>query len=161
MASRSKPCKECGSETTVATLSPFGGQEGPITVTVHDMPAVVCARNHRRFLSAEFVAMLLDFAADPERIGRYPSAARRGLVKKHYHCSGCDAELPAVSARTSELVLDATLPNAAPFKIVVGIALQICERCGREQVRSSDELSDSVFKAMAHGFRAADVHADR
>jgi len=161
MTSQLKPCKECGGETAVTTLSSFSAEEGPVTVTVHGMPAVVCARNHRRFLYAEFAPMLVDFVADPERIAPQPPAVKRGLIKKHFHCSGCGAELPATSTKKSECSLTANFKRAAPFGIEVLIALYKCEGCGREQVRSNEELAGSVLKAMTHGFRAADVHPDR
>lgn len=61
----------------------------------------------------------------------------------------------------SECALDAVFRNAAPFEVVVRVALYKCERCGREQVRSNEELADSAFKAISHGFRAADIHPDR
>lgn len=63
--------------------------------------------------------------------------------------------------KESECSLDATFKKAAPFKIVVRIALNKCEQCGREQVRSNDELAGSAFKAMAHAFHAADIPTDR
>ena len=77
MTNQSKPCKECGSETTVTALGSFSGEEGPVTVTVDGMPAVVCAQNHKRFLYAEFVPALVDFVADPEKIAPQPPAVRR------------------------------------------------------------------------------------
>jgi len=161
MTSPAKPCKECGSEAKVTTLGSFSGEEGAVTVVVDGMPAVVCARNHKRFLYPEFVPLLMDFVADPEKVAPQPPAVKRGLIKKHYHCNGCDAELPAASVRKSECTLDAIFKNAAPFKIVVRVALYKCEQCGREQVRSNEELAGSAFKAVAHGFRVADIHPDR
>ena len=161
MTSPSKPCKECGSEAKVATLGSFSGEEGSVAVTVDDMPAMVCAKDHKRFLYPEFVPMLMDFVADPEKFAPQPPAVKRGLIKKHYYCNGCDAELPVASATKSECALDATFKNATPFKITVRVALYKCEQCGREQVRSNDELASSAFKAIAHGFRAADIHPDR
>ena len=161
MAKQLKPCKECGSETTVTTLGKFSGEEGQVTVTVDGMPAVVCAKNHKRFLYADFAPMLIDFVADPEKIAPQPPAVKRGLIKKHYHCSECSAELPADPMKKSECYLDATFKEAAPFKIVIGIALYKCKQCGREQVRSNEELAASAFKAMTHGFRAVDIHPDR
>lgn len=161
MTHQSKPCKECGSETTVTTLGSFSGQEGPVTVTVDGMPAVVCARNHRRFLYAEFAPMLVDFVADPERIAPQPPAVRRGLIMKHYYCSGCGAELRADATKHAERSLDASFKKGAPFNVVVRVELYECQQCGREQVRSNEELADSALKAIAHGFRTADIHADR
>lgn len=161
MAGASKPCKACGGEMKVATLGSFRGEEGPVAVIVNGMPALVCANNHKRFLYPEFVTRLMDFVSNPENVAPQPPAVKRGLLKKRYHCSGCDAELPAVPTGKSERGLDASFKNAAPFKVVVQVALYKCAGCGREQVLSNEEVAGSAFKAVAHGFRAADVHPDR
>jgi hypothetical protein len=161
MTGTTKPCKACGAETKVATLASFRGEDGPVAVTVDGMPALVCANGHKRFLYPEFVARLLDLAADPEKVAPQPPAVKRGLFKKRYHCNGCDAELPAMPSGKSERELDVNLKNAAAFKVAVQIGLNKCAGCGREQVLSNDEFSESAMKAMAHGFRAADIHVDR
>jgi hypothetical protein len=161
MADISKSCKACGSAMTVATLGSFRGEEGPVAVIVNDMPALVCANHHKRFLYPEFVARLMDFVADPEKVAPQPPAVKRGLFKKRYHCSGCDAELAAPATGKSERELDASFRNATPFKVVVQVALHKCAGCGREQVLSNEEIADSAFKAVSHGFRAADIHVDR
>jgi hypothetical protein len=66
--------------------------------------------------------------------------------------------MPAIVCARSHT---ANFKRAAPFEIEVLIALYKCEGCGREQVRSNDELVGSVLKAITHAFRAADVHPDR
>jgi len=161
MTGGSKPCKACGGEMKIATLGSFRGEEGPVAVIVNGMPALVCANDHKRFLYPEFVTRLMDLASDPEKVAPQPPAVKRGLLKKHYHCSGCGAELPAVPTGKSERGLDASFKNAAPFKVVVQVALYRCTGCGREQVLSNEEVAGSAFKAVAHGFRAVDVHPDR
>ena len=125
------------------------------------MPALVCAKDHKRFLYPDFVTRLMDLVADPEQVAPQPPAVKRGLFRKRYHCSGCDAELPVVPKGKSERGLDASFKNAAPFKVVVQVALYKCDGCGREQVLSNEDVAGSAFKAVAHGFRAADVHLDR
>ena len=161
MANASKPCKECGGEVKLTTLGSFRGEEGPVAVIVNGMPALVCGNNHKRFVSNEFVANLMDFVANPEAVAPQPPATRRGFFRRRYHCSECDAELPWEPARKAERGLDASFKNAAPFKIVVQVALYKCEGCGREQVLSNEDVAGSAFKAVAHGFRAADIHTDR
>ena len=161
MADASKPCRECGSATKVTTLGSFRGEEGTVAVIVNGMSALVCAKDHKRFLYPDFVTRLMDLVADPEQVAPQPPAVKRGLFKKRYYCSGCDAELPAVPTGKSERGLDASFKNAAPFKVVVQVALYKCDGCGREQVLSNEDVAGSAFKAVAHGFRAADVHLDR
>ena len=161
MVGELKPCKTCSSATKVTTLGVFRGEEGPVAVMVSGMPVLVCAQDHKRFLSPDFVAQLMDFVADPEKVAPQPPAVKRGLFKKRYHCNGCDAELPPTPTKKAECTLDANFKNAAPFKVVVEVALYKREDCGREQVLSNEEVGESAFKAVAHGFRAADVHPER
>ena len=161
MTGPAKPCKACGTEMKVTALETFRGEEGPVAVVVNGMPALVCANNHRRFLYTEFVTRLMDLVADPEKVAPQPPAVKRGLFKKRYHCSRCDAELPDVPAGLLERELDASLKNADPFKVQVQLALYKCAGCGREQVLSNEEFSGAALKALTHGFRAADVHVDR
>lgn len=161
MTGAAKPCKACGSERKVTTLGSFRGEHGPVAVIVNGMPALVCAREHKRFLCPDFVTRLMDCVADPEKFAPQPPADRSGLFSKRYYCNECGTELPDASAKKTERVLDAVFGRAAPFKVVVQVALHQCEVCGREQVLSNKEIAGSAMKALAHGFRAADVHTDR
>jgi hypothetical protein len=161
MTGSAKPCKACGSEMKVTALEPFRGEEGQVAVVVNGMPALVCANNHKRFLYAEFVTRLMDLVADPEKVAPQPPAVKRGLFKKRYHCSGCDAELPDLAAGIRDCELEASFKNADPFKVLVQFALHKCAGCGREQLLSNEEFSGAALKAVTHGFRAADVHVDR
>ena len=161
MTSGPKPCKTCGGETKITTLGLFRGEHGPVAILVSGMPAVVCAQGHKRFLHSGSADQLTDLVADAEKFAPQPPAVRRGWFSKRYHCNGCDAELPAVPTKKSERVLDASLKGAAPFKVVVEVALYKCEGCGREQVLTNDEVAGSAAKAMEHGFRGADIQAAR
>lgn len=161
MTGPAKPCKACGGEMNVTALGSFSGTEGPVTMVVDGMPALVCANAHKRFLYTEFVTRLMDLVADPETVAPQPPAVKRGLLRKRYHCSACDAELPEAPAGMLERELDANIKNADPFRVRVRLALHKCAGCGREQVRSNDEFSEAALKALTHGFRAADIHVDR
>lgn len=153
-----KPCRDCGKETRVTNLGAFSGEEGAVTVIVDGMPAIVCTMNHKRFLYPELASQLMDLVGEAEKVAPQPPAVKRGVIRKHYHCSECDAELPVSPAKDAEHTLNATCKNATPFNVVVRMGLYRCERCGREQVRSNEELSASACKAIAHGFRAIDIH---
>ena len=160
MTPNSKPCRKCGAETTLTTLPSFHGEEGPVVVTVDGMPARVCTNGHKRFLFPEFVARLMDLVSDAEAVAPQPPAHKRGLFRKHFHCSACDAELPATPEGHTERELDASIQGAEPFKAAVRVDLHRCAKCSREQVLSNEQVAISAFKALTHGFRAADVHVD-
>lgn len=128
-----------------------------MVVIVSGMPAVVCAKDHKRFLYPKFAGLLKDFVTDAEKIAPQPPAVRRGLFSKRYHCDECGAELPAVPTKKAEQALDAIFKDALPFKIIVETALYKCEGCGREQVLSNDEIAESASRAIAHALRAAEI----
>ena len=155
-----KPCKACGAAVEVVALDMFRGVEEPVTVLVNGMPARVCSNGHKRFVYPEFVARLMDFAADAGGGSPQPPAVKRGLFKKHYHCSGCDAELPPAPTAQWAREVDVSFKHAAPFKLLIEVGLHRCTQCGREQVLSHEAVAASAFKALAHGFHAADVHVD-
>lgn len=158
MASATKACKTCGGETKATTLGSFRGESGPVTVMVSGMPAVVCAQRHKRFIAPTFVAYLMDFVSDAEEAAPQPPATQRGLFRKRYHCHSCDVELPVTASKKSDRTLDASFKDTAPFKVVVQVALHKCENCGVEQVLSNKEVADHAAKALAHGFKAEDIH---
>lgn len=161
MTGSTKPCKACGGETKVTALDSFRGEDGQVAVVVDGMPALVCANDHKRFLYTEFVTRLLDLVADPEKVAPQPPAVKRGLFKKHYHCSGCDAVLPDTASGIRNRELEASFKNADAFKVVVQYPLHKCAGCGREQLLSNEDFSGAALKALTHGFRAADIHVDR
>lgn len=160
MTGPTKPCTACGAELKAAALDMFRGVEGPAAVVVNGMPALICANGHKRFAYPEFVSQLMDFAAGAAIATPQPPAVKRGLFKKHYHCSACDAELPAAPTGKSERELEVSFKNATPFKLLIQVDLHQCAKCGREQVLSNEAVASASFKAMAHGFRAADVHVN-
>lgn len=160
MSEALKPCKACGAEVKVGALDMFRGVEGPVTVSVNGMPALICANGHKRFVYPEFVSHLMDFTADAAMATPQPPAVKRGLFKKHYHCGGCDTELPAEACAKSVRELDARFEKVAPFKLMVEVDLHKCPKCGREQALSNEIAGTSAFKAVAHGFHAADVHVE-
>lgn len=155
-----KPCKVCGADVHVGTLDVFRGVEGPAAVSVNGMPARICTNGHKRFLYPEFVAQLMDLATQAGMAAPQPQAVKHGLFKKHYHCSGCDTELPASATGQFEREVDVNFKNAAPFKLMVQVGLHRCTKCQSEHVLSHEDAGTSAFKAVAHGFHAADVHVD-
>lgn len=155
-----KTCKACGADVKVGALEAFRGVEGPVVVSVHGMPALVCANGHKRFVFAEFVPQLMDFTANTAMATPMPEAVKRGLFKKHFHCSGCDTELPAEATGKSERELEVRFDKVDPFKLVVQVDLHKCPKCGNEQVLSKELAGTSAFKAVAHGFHDADIHVE-
>jgi predicted RNA-binding Zn-ribbon protein involved in translation (DUF1610 family) len=158
MTKTQKPCSKCQGEMRIARLESFSGEEGAVKITVRDMPALVCKEKHKRFVYPEFAPALMDIVIDPESYRFLPSANRQGLLRKHYHCTRCGAELPAAASADRSRDLDADLKDAEPFAVKVTVPVYACPKCGTEHLHSAEEVGRLAFKAIAHGFRAIDIH---
>lgn len=154
----SKPCSKCKSEMSPKVLDPFHGEEGGLKLTVTGMPAMVCAQGHKRFIHLEFAAQLMDLMMSPEVFSSIPSARKKGLFKKRYHCPRCDAELPESSGGHHRLEVVAELKKAEPFKVPVDVPLFRCGGCGKESTYSVEDVTRLAFKATDHAYRSIDIH---
>jgi len=139
-------------------LDPFQGEEGGLKLSVHQMPSLICEQGHKRFIHIEFAAQLMDLMASPETFSSIPSAAKKGLFKKRYHCSGCDMELPAVPTGQEKLEVVADLSKAEPFKVLIDVPVFQCDGCGKASIHSAEEAGRLAFKATEHAYRSIDIH---
>lgn len=154
----SKPCSKCKGEMSGCILDPFHGEQGDLKLSVHDMPSLICAEGHKRFIHIEFAGQLMDLMLSPETYHGVPVALKKGLFKKRYHCPGCDLELPEspTGSKTQEIV--AELDKAQPFRVVVDLPVFRCGGCGEESIRSVEETAKLAFKATEHAYRSIDIH---
>ena len=154
----SKPCSKCKGEMSLSTHEPFEGEEEGLKLTISDMPYVVCAQGHKRFVNLPFAAQLLDLMRSPATYQDIPAATKKGLFKKSYLCSVCARELPETPTGHQTQEVSAELDKAQPFKVVVKIPVYKCGGCGEEHIRSVDETGTLAFKATDHAYRAIDIH---
>jgi hypothetical protein len=154
----SKPCSKCKGEMSKQILDPFHGEEGGLTLGVHQMPSLVCGQGHKRFIHVEFAAQLMDLMASPETFNSIPSATKKGLFKKRYHCPQCDVELPALPTGQEQLEVVAELNKAEPFKVLIEVPVFQCNGCGKASIHSAEEAAGLAFKATAHAYRSIDIH---
>jgi hypothetical protein len=139
-------------------LDPFQGEEGGVKLTIHEMPSVTCEQGHKRFVHPEFAGLLMDLMASPETFQSIPSAVKKGLLKKRYHCPDCDMELPEspTGHQTQEVV--AELRKAQPFRVLVEVPVFRCGGCGKESIQSAEEVAKRALKATGHAYRSIDIH---
>jgi predicted RNA-binding Zn-ribbon protein involved in translation (DUF1610 family) len=139
-------------------VDPFHGEEGGVKVTVYDMPSLVCPQGHKRFIYAEFAALLMDLMVSPETFQKIPGAVKKGLFKKHFHCPACGMELPTSPAGRQTQDVIAELKKAQPFKVVVDMPVFKCSGCGKECIQSAEETAKLAFKGIGHAYRSIDIH---
>jgi len=154
----SKPCSKCKGEMSMQILDPFQGEEGGLTLSVQQMPSLICSQGHKRFIHIEFAAQLMDLLASPDTFSSIPSAAKKGLFRKHYHCPACDVELPASPNGLQAMEVVADLPRAEPFKVRIEVPVFQCSGCGKASIHSAEESGRLAFKATEHAYRSIDIH---
>ena len=154
----SKPCSKCKGEMSLEILDPFYGEEAGLKLGVQQMPALICAQGHKRFIHIEFAAQLMDLMANPGTFNSIPAAAKKGLFKKRYHCPGCDVELPEMPTGHQALEVVAEPSKAEPFKVLVEVPVFTCGGCGKVSIRSAEEVAKLAFKATDHAYRSIDIH---
>lgn len=159
MTATNMTCKQCKAGMSLQPLDPAYGEQGMLKVTFIQLPALVCPNMHRHFAMQEFPILLLDRVAgkDMETI---PAGKKSGLLFKHYHCSACGAELEKGNGREETFDFDVALKDIPPFRVEMAVPLYKCSGCGKEQMRSLEEMQKLVPPAMAHAFKAAGLHPE-
>jgi len=151
-------CSKCKGEMSPMVHEPFHGEEGGLRLTLTDMPYAACAQGHKRFLSLSFSAQLMDLVADPDTYRDLPSAVRKGLLMKRYHCPACGQELPSAPSGRRALEVPAQIAKATPFRVAIDVPVFKCDGCGKESIHSAEATGNLALKATGHAFRTADVH---
>lgn len=153
----SKPCSKCKGEMSLKVLDPFHGEEGGLSLTVHGMPSLACAAGHLRFTHIEFAALLMDLMANPANYSSIPSAKKKGLFKKHYHCPFCEKELPETADGHQQVEVAAEIPKSDPFRVAIKVPVFRCG-CGKHSIHSGEEVGRLAFKSIEHAYRSIDIH---
>jgi hypothetical protein len=159
MAEARATCKQCKTEMTLQPIDPVCGAQGALKVTLMQLPALVCPNTHRRFALRDFPMVLLDRVAG-EEMPKLPAGEKRGLLIKHYHCGACGARLSEGEGREETFDFDVALEGLPRFRVELTVPLHKCTSCGKEQVRSLQEMQELTAPAMARAFKAADLHLD-
>jgi hypothetical protein len=139
-------------------LDTFHGEVGGVKLSFHEMPCVICEQGHKRFVHVGFAAELMDLMMSSETYGSVPSAVKKGLFKKRYHCPGCDMELPGSPTGHQRQEVTAEIRKAQPFKVLAEVPVFRCGGCGKESILSVEETAKSAFKATDQAYRSIDIH---
>ena len=159
MAISRKACSRCGKPVSIQTAPPISGTEGAYTLGLESVSFIVCAENHKRFVYPDLAMRLMDHIANSEASGIY-AATRRGLFKKHAHCAKCTTELPTGTTDSMDFRVSVPLPDVQPVTLTLSAPVLRCAQCGTAQLPDTAHWMKYVFKAMAHAFRSAEIHAE-
>ena len=152
----SRPCVRCRGNTRPAVLENAAGEAAPLTLMLQGMPILTCDKGHRQFVHAEFPRWLVEHLIDEDE-ARLPAGEEQGLLRKHYRCGGCGAELQAQADRRETFPIDMTLGDLGPFRVELTAPVYRCPGCSREQLHSLKEVRKRTPAALAHAFQAAEL----
>lgn len=156
--SNQAPCLTCKGEMTVKLLDTFSGKESGVKVTIQGMPAAVCGEGHKRFIYPLFAGQLMDIAMDEDTYTFVPSAVKKGLFTKHFHCPGCGQELPGSSTGSKSREMTVEFKYADPFTFQVEVPVFKCGGCGNECIHSAEATGKLAMSATGHAYRSTDIH---
>lgn len=159
MTATGMTCKQCRAGLSLQPLDPVCGEQGGLKVTFIQLPALVCPNMHRHFATQEFPVIVLDRVAGKD-METLPAGKKSGLLFKHYYCSACGAELEKGKGREETFDFDVALQGLPPFRVEMAVPLHKCTSCGKEQVRTLEEMQHLAPPAIAHAFKAAGLHPE-
>ena len=145
MAILLKSCTMCRGAMQLAAIAEVVAEEGPLKMKVRDMPAAKCAKGHAAPVHQDFLLWLLHELR--ARQADLPAAQVRGLLLKKYLCA-CGKELPGDTGARRAFPFDLAFEGAPAFSVEIDMPVYKCGGCGKEQLRSADELRKAVTNAM-------------
>ena len=147
MALKIPRCARCSSACELKTLPPVSGEDGPLKLTVLEMPAFACAKNHKAPLRQDFMLWLIHEIRARE--AQIAAGEEEGMIFKKHLCRDCGRELAPKPERRQAFPYELKYEELAPFKLRVEMPLYKCTGCGKEQIRSTRDLHGRVAQAMA------------
>ncbi len=151
-----RPCHQCDGETTVRTVDTDEGRAEALGLVIRELPIAVCGEGHRQFVRPAFPAELLDHLTKEDE-PELPSGEEKGLIRKHYRCEDCHAELTPPEDHRHTFVVNVELDALDAFRVELTMPVYRCGGCGKLQVHSLKEMRKHTPAALAHAFQSADI----
>ena len=146
MAIKVPHCARCSGATQLKALPSVSGEDGPLKLTLQQMPVFACAKDHHAPVHRDFMLWLIQQIRGRE--GQIAAGKEEGMLFKKHLCGGCGKELAAKSERRQAFPYELKYEDLAPFKLEMEMPVYKCTGCGKEQVRSTKELHGHVPSAI-------------
>jgi hypothetical protein len=144
MAIALRSCAMCRESTKLTSVAAVAGESGHLKITVLGMPALKCANGHASPVHRDFLLWLLQQTR--ERQASVAAGEAKGLLFKKYFCS-CGRELPGGAGEPRSFAYDLAYEDVPGFKVELQMPIYKCG-CGKEQLRSLDEMRKCIATAM-------------
>lgn len=146
MNQKVRHCAMCSGACEVKTLASVSGEDAPLKLTVDGIPALVCAKNHKAPVHADFMIWLIQELRARE--STFASGKEQGMLFKKYLCGDCGKELGAKPERRQGFAFDLAFRETPSFKIEMEMPMYKCTGCGKEQLRSAKDLHNHIPAAI-------------
>jgi hypothetical protein len=146
MALKIPHCARCSGACELKTLPSVSGEDGPLKLSVLQMPVFACAKNHNAPVHRDFMIWLIQEIRARE--AQIAAGKEQGMILKKHLCGGCGKELAAKPERRQAFPYTLQYEGAPPFKLEIEMPLYKCTGCAKEQVRSTKDLHGHVPSAM-------------
>jgi hypothetical protein len=156
MADADHRCYQCRGTTSMEVLGPVSGEEAPLSMTVHGLPVRVCEQGHRQFAYSK-VALQRLLRLGEDGGSNWPIGAERGRLFKRAACPDCGSGLEKVASRRRTFHVETQLSDAPPFGIDVTMPVYRCRGCGKEVLRSRQEIRGLAPAALVQALRMAGI----
>jgi hypothetical protein len=146
MALKIPRCSKCSDPNELKTLPSVTGLDGPLQLTVLEMPVFACAKKHKAPVHRDFMLWLIQEIRARE--AGIAAGKEEGMIFKKHLCGGCGKELASKSERRQVYPYDLKYEELAPFKLQLEMPIYKCTGCGKEQIRSTRDLHGHVAQAV-------------
>lgn len=146
MALKIPRCARCSSASQLSTVASISGEDGPLKLTLLDLPVFACEKNHRAPVHRDFMIWLIQEIRGRE--GQHAAGREEGMIFKKHLCGACGKELAPKPERRQAFPYELKYEELAPFKLQIEMPLYKCTGCGKEQLRSAKDLHAHVPGAM-------------
>ena len=146
MALKIPRCARCSGDCELKTLPSVDGEDGPLKLTLLQLPVFVCAKNHQAPVHRDFMIWLIHEIRARE--AQIAAGKEEGMIFKKHLCGSCGKELAAKSERRQSFPYELGYEDLTPFTLQIEMPLYKCTGCGKEQIRSAKELHTRVPAAM-------------
>jgi hypothetical protein len=150
-------CPQCEAEMTMTPLSTIEGEEHGVHMKIEGMPAMQCPNGHKRFVAPTFPEKLLDELLAAPPLVPLDAAVERGLLRRRYRCTACDAVLDSSGSGRVEATRSVEIEGLARFGVEIDLPSYRCPSCTREYVEPRDTMINDLMKASARAFRSAHI----
>jgi DNA-directed RNA polymerase subunit RPC12/RpoP len=139
-------CAKCSDANELKTLPSVTGLDGPLQLTVLEMPVFACAKKHKAPVHRDFMLWLIGEIRTRE--AQIAAGREEGMIFRKHLCSSCGKDLASKPERRQVFPYDLKYEELAPFKVQIEMPIYKCTGCGKEQIRSTKQLHDHVAQSV-------------